>query len=272
MSSGGWELESKVCVVTGGGRGIGEATCVALAGEGGRIALLEQNAALATPAADRLREKGAEVVAYEVDVVDEQGVRSTAERVVRDFGRVDVLVNNAGISLLGPSMTFPIDEWNRTLDVILTGTFLCSREFGKHMRDAGGGAMVNVSSINGLVNFPMRLAYSAAKAGVISMTKILAVEWASYHIRVNAVAPGMTETEMVKQAIDQGLIDRDAYMPHLPLRRFGRPEEIADAILYLVSDRSGYITGQVLVPDGGWTAFNWIPWSGNPDAPEIGGK
>jgi NAD(P)-dependent dehydrogenase (short-subunit alcohol dehydrogenase family) len=189
--------------------------------------------------------------------------------VVEDFGRVDVLVNNAGIGRLGPSMTFPLADWQASLDVLATGVFLCSREFGKVIRDGGGGAIVNISSINGLVAFPMRLAYSAGKAAVISMTKVLATEWSGYGIRVNAVAPGNTETEMVQEAIDQGLIDVDAYMQHTPLRRFARPEEIADAVLYLASDRSRYLTGQVIVPDGGWTAFGWIPWSGDPEAPGV---
>ena len=128
---------------------------------------------------------------------------------------------------------------------------------------------MNISSINGIVAFPMRLAYSAAKAGVLSMTKILAVEWARYGIRVNAVAPGNTDTEMVRAAIDQGMIDHEAYLAHTPLARLGEPRDIAEAVLYLASGRARFITGQVIVPDGGWTAFGWIPWSGDPDAPGI---
>jgi NAD(P)-dependent dehydrogenase (short-subunit alcohol dehydrogenase family) len=166
-------------------------------------------------------------------------------------------------------MSFPVEDFRRSLDVMVTGVFLCSREFGKSMRASGGGAIVNISSINGIVAFPMRLAYSAAKAAVISMTKILAVEWAGYGIRVNAVAPGNTETEMLKQAIDQGLIDVGAYYAHTPLGRFAQPEEIADTVEYLVSDRARYLTGQLMVPDGGWTSFGWIPWSGDPDNPGI---
>jgi NAD(P)-dependent dehydrogenase (short-subunit alcohol dehydrogenase family) len=166
-------------------------------------------------------------------------------------------------------MSFPLADWQASLDVLVTGVFLCSREFGRAMRDGGGGSIVNISSINGLVAFPMRLAYSAAKAAVISMTKVLAVEWAGYGIRVNAVAPGMTETDMFQEAIDQGLIDVEAYRAHTPLGRFAQPEEIADAVLYLASPRSRYVTGQVLAPDGGWTAFGWIPWSGDPEAPGI---
>jgi NAD(P)-dependent dehydrogenase (short-subunit alcohol dehydrogenase family) len=263
------ELEGKVCVVTGGGRGIGAAIATRFAAERGRIAIVERDPMLAAETAERLTTTGADVRTYEADVSDEASVIAAAEAVGSDFGRVDVLINNAGIGRLGPSMSFPVKDFRDSLDVMVTGVFLCSREFGKQLRANGGGAIVNISSINGIVAFPMRLAYSAAKAAVISMTKILATEWASYKIRVNAVAPGNTKTEMVQEAIDQGLIDVDAYYAHTPLGRFAEPEEIAETVLYLASDRSTYITGQVIVPDGGWTAFGWIPWSGDPDAPGI---
>jgi NAD(P)-dependent dehydrogenase (short-subunit alcohol dehydrogenase family) len=263
------ELDGSVCVVTGGGRGIGAAITKALVDQGARVAILEADPALAEEVGQRFREDGADVRSYHTDVTDEPGVLRAAEAVEAELGPVDALVNNAGIGLLGASMSFPVEDFRRSLDVMVTGVFLCSREFGKSMRASGGGAIVNISSINGIVAFPMRLAYSAAKAAVISMTKILAVEWAGYGIRVNAVAPGNTETEMLKQAIDQGLIDVGAYYAHTPLGRFAQPEEIADTVEYLVSDRARYLTGQLMVPDGGWTSFGWIPWSGDPDNPGI---
>jgi NAD(P)-dependent dehydrogenase (short-subunit alcohol dehydrogenase family) len=264
------ELEGRVCAVTGAGRGIGAAIAASFAARGGRLAILERDPALGEETASRVAGEGAEARFYEVDVSDEQGVVSTAERVVADFGRIDVLVNNAGISRLGPSMSFPVEEFRESLEVMVTGVFLCSREFGEQMRDGGGGAIVNIASINGIAAFPMRLAYSAAKAGVISMTKVLAAEWGGFGIRVNAVAPGVTKTEMVQEAIDQGLLDIDAYLGHTPLGRLGEPAEIAEAVLYLASDRSSFLTGQVIAPDGGWTSFGWVPWSGDPDAPGIG--
>jgi NAD(P)-dependent dehydrogenase (short-subunit alcohol dehydrogenase family) len=265
----GDELAGRVCVVTGAGRGIGAAIAEAFTAQGGRVAILERDAALGEESAGRLARAGADVRAYTVDVADEDGVVQAARQVVADFGRADVLVNNAGIGRLGPSMSFPLSDWQLSMDVLVTGVFLCSREFGKAMRDGGGGAIVNISSINGIVSFPMRLAYSAGKAAVISMTRILASEWGPMGIRVNAVAPGNTETEMVREAIDQGLIDVDAYKAHTPLGRFGQPEEIAESVLFLASDRARFVTGQVLVPDGGWTAFGWIPWSGDPDDPGV---
>ena len=264
------ELEGKVCVITGGGRGIGAAIAVKFVEHGARIAILERDAALAEDARSSLAAKGADVRAYQVDVTDEAGIIATADKVAKDFGSVDVLINNAGIGRLGPSMSFSTQDFRDSMEVMVTGVFVCSREFGRLLRKSGGGAIVNISSINGIVAFPMRLAYSAAKAAVISMTKVLAVEWAGYGIRVNAVAPGNTETEMVQSAIGQGLIDVAAYKGHTPLGRFAKPEEIAEAVLYVSSPRSRFITGQVIVPDGGWTAFGWIPWSGDPDAPGIG--
>jgi NAD(P)-dependent dehydrogenase (short-subunit alcohol dehydrogenase family) len=263
------EVEGRVCVVTGAGRGIGASIAEALAREGGRIAILDRDAALPQTCQRRLEAAGADVRSYEVDVADEGCVVVAAERVMADFGGVDVLVNNAGISRLGPSMTFPTADWCESFDVMSTGVFLCCREFGKLLRQNGGGVIINIASINGIVAFPIRLAYSAAKAGVISITKLLAVEWAGYGIRVNAVVPGMTETEMLQDAINEGLIDVDVYMQHTPLRRFAKPQDIAEAVLFLASERSGYLTGQVIVPDIGWTAFGWIPWSGDPEAPGI---
>jgi 3-oxoacyl-[acyl-carrier protein] reductase len=270
VGTGRSEFNGRVCAVTGAGRGIGAAIAEGFGREGARVLVLERDAGLGNDAVARLRDQGVEALLYEMDVADERSVLETAARVADRFGGIDVLVNNAGISRLGPSMTFPLADWQDSIDVLLTGVFLCSREFGKLLRARGGGSIVNISSINGITAFPMRLAYSAAKAGVISMTKILATEWARYGIRVNAVAPGNTETEMVRTAIDQGLIDVDAYVAHTPLARLGEPQDIAEAVLFLASERRArFVTGQVIVPDGGWTAFGWIPWSGDPDAPGI---
>ncbi len=264
------ELEGRVCVITGAGRGIGAAIAERFAAAGGRIAVAEFDPDTGAATAERLAAAGTDARAYALDVADEAAVVAVARRVTADFGCVDVLVNNAGIGLLGPSMTFPAADFRRSLDVMVTGVFLCSREFGKAMRAGGGGAIVNISSINGITAFPMRLAYSAAKAAVISMTRVLASEWAPYGIRVNAVAPGNTKTEMVQEAVDQGLIDVDAYLARTPLRRLGEPEEIAETVLFLACDRSSFITGQVIAPDGGWTAFGWVPWTGDPEAPGVG--
>ncbi|GLR45302.1 3-oxoacyl-ACP reductase [Mesorhizobium amorphae] len=253
------EVAGKVCVVTGGSRGIGAAICALFADHGGKVINLDRD----PPAIE------AGIPFHRLDVTSEQEVVAVAQMIARDHGGVDILVNNAGIARIGPSMSFLLKDWEASFAVMTTGVFLCSREFGKIMRGRGGGGIVNISSINGFSNVPMRLAYNAAKAAVISMTKVLAIEWAGYAIRVNAVAPGMIETEMLRKAVDDGHMDVDAYMDHLPMRRFGQPRDVAEAVLFLASDRSSYVTGQVIVPDGGWTAFNWIPWSGDPEAPQV---
>jgi NAD(P)-dependent dehydrogenase (short-subunit alcohol dehydrogenase family) len=263
------ELDGKVCAVTGAGRGIGAATAKRMAEAGGRVAVLDLDPDSAEATAESLRAAGGDARAYRMDVTDEDGVTTVAKQVAADLGGLDVLVNNAGIGLLGPSMSFPLEDWQRSLDVMVTGVFLCSREFGRAMRDSGGGSIVNISSLNGLVAFPMRLAYSAAKAAVNSMTQILAAEWAGYRIRVNAVAPGNTRAPMLQKAIDEGFIDIDAYMDRTPLGRLAEPEEIAETILFLASDRSSYVTGQVIAADGGWTSFGWTAWSGDPESPAI---
>jgi NAD(P)-dependent dehydrogenase (short-subunit alcohol dehydrogenase family) len=263
------ELEGKVCVITGAGRGIGQGTAMRFAAAGGRTAVLDISLESAKETVAAIEAAGGEARAYEADVSKEQSVIDTAEAVAADFGSVDVLINNAGVGHLGPSMTFPIAEWQQTLDVMVTGVFLCSREFGKQLRASGGGAIVNISSINGLVAFPMRLAYSAAKAAVVSMTEILATEWSGYGIRVNCVAPGNTSAPMLQKAIDEGFIDIDAYMYHTPLGRLAEVEEIAEGILFLSSPRSAYVTGQVLAVDGGWTKFGWVPWTGDPESPNL---
>jgi NAD(P)-dependent dehydrogenase (short-subunit alcohol dehydrogenase family) len=259
-------LAGRVCVVTGGGRGIGAAIADAFAANGARVAILDRDADLGRETGARLAREGADARFYEVDVTDESGVVDVAQRVAADFGGTDVLVNNAGILRNGPSMTLPLEDWNASLDVMAKGVFLCSREFGRALRANGGGAIVNIASINSLVAMPMRLAYSAAKAAVVAMTKVLALEWASYGIRVNAVAPGIIRTEMIKAGLEQGLLPAEACTEHTPLRRFGEPSEIADAVLFLASDQSRFVTGEVLAVDGGWTANGWIPWSGDPDA------
>ena len=196
---------------------------------------------------------------YACDVADLESVRRSADAVAADLGPCDVLVNNAGVALMGPSLDFPEDQWRASLDVMATGVFFCCQAFGRQMIEADGGAIVNISSMNATVAFPLRLAYNAAKAAVKSMTEVLAIEWAEHGVRVNAIGPGVTRTALVDKAIRDGFIDEPAYVKRTPMRRLGRPQEIAKAALYLASEEdSSFVTGHFLVVDGGWTAFGYV--------------
>jgi NAD(P)-dependent dehydrogenase (short-subunit alcohol dehydrogenase family) len=253
------KLVDKVCVVTGAAQGIGRAIIEEYVREGGRAAVLDLNAAAAEACAEDLRAGGADARAYRCDVADKGSVEDAAGRVADELGPCDVLVNNAGIALMGPSLDFPEDQWRRSLDVMTTGVFFCCQAFGRQMIDGNGGAIVNIASMNARVAFPLRLAYNAAKAAVVSMTEVLAIEWAEHGIRVNAIGPGVTRTDLVDKAIRDGFIDEQAYVARTPMKRLGRPEEIAKAALFLASEEdSSFVTGHFLIADGGWSAFGYV--------------
>ena len=248
------KLSDRVCVVTGGARGIGEAIASCLSENGGTVAILDLDGSAAAATAARLGTAG-----FQCDVSSRESVEAAMQHVLGEFGRVDVLINNAGIGLAGPSESFSDEDWNTSIGVMQTGVFLCSQIVGRHMLDRGRGTIVNISSINAWEAFPMRLAYCAAKAAVVAMTQVLAIEWAGRGIRVNAVAPGVTRTALVQKGVDDGVIDVEAYVARTPMHRFAEPEEIARAVLYLATDEdSSFVTGTTLCADGGWSAMGWI--------------
>jgi NAD(P)-dependent dehydrogenase (short-subunit alcohol dehydrogenase family) len=252
------KLQDKVCVVTGGVQGIGRAIVEEYVAHGGRPAILDINGEAASGYAEELRARGVDARGYRCDVSERADVAAAAGAVGRDLGRCEVLVNNAGLALMGPSLEFSEDDWRRSIDVMQTGVFLCSQVFGSQLV-RGGGAIVNIASMNARVAFPMRLAYNAAKAAVVQMTEVLAIEWAEHGVRVNAIGPGVTRTELVDKAIRDGFIDAEKYIARTPMRRLGMPEEIAKAALFLASEEdASFVTGHFLVVDGGWTAFGYV--------------
>jgi NAD(P)-dependent dehydrogenase (short-subunit alcohol dehydrogenase family) len=243
------EQTEKVALVTGAARGIGLAATKRFLADGWRVALLDidgENLARTFKALS----KPDTTMAITCDVSDAAGVAAAVKSVAERFGRLDALVNNAGIAIFKPILDVTYEDWQRVLAVNLTGPFLVSQAAVPLMRDSGGGAIVNITSISGLRASTLRTAYGTSKAGLAHLTKQQAAELAALGIRVNAVAPGPVDTAMAK-AVHTPEIRQD-YHDHMPLNRYGLEEELAEAIYFLCSERSSYITGQILAVDGGF--------------------
>ncbi len=241
----------KVALITGAGRGIGLATARRFLAEGWKVALLDVEGELVKQAVDGLTQPD-DTLALVCDVSDATSVAAAFAGVQERFGRLDALVNNAGIAVFKPVLETTDEEWNRVLAVNLTGPFLCIKAAVPLMREVGSGAIVNITSISGLRASTLRIAYGTSKAGLAHLTKQMAVELAGLGIRVNAVAPGPVDTAMAK-AVHSPEIRAD-YHDAIPLNRYGLEEELAEAIFFLCSARASYITGQVLAVDGGFDA------------------
>jgi NAD(P)-dependent dehydrogenase (short-subunit alcohol dehydrogenase family) len=241
----------EVAVVTGAGRGIGRRVALVLAEEGFRVAANDLDAPDET--VEEARSAGAEALAIPGDVSDEATVRGMAETVMGEFGRADVLVNNAGISTIVPAEETTLADWNRTLAVNLTGPFLVCREFGRGMLDRGSGSIVNVSSVAGLLGVGDRAAYNASKHGLVGLTRTLAAEWGGRGVRVNAVCPGWVKTEMDEEDQGAGGYTDEDIEGRVPMARFATPEDVARAVAFLADPEwSGFVNGHTLSVDGGW--------------------
>ncbi len=239
----------KVALVTGAARGIGLATAKRFLADGWRVALLDidgENLARTFKAIG----KPEATMAVTCDVADAAGVAGAVDSIVTRFGRLDALVNNAGIAIFKPILEVTYEDWQRVLAVNLTGPFLVTQAAAPIMRDGGGGAVVNITSISGLRASTLRTAYGTSKAGLAHLTKQQAAELASLGIRVNAVAPGPVDTAMAK-AVHTPEIRQD-YHDHMPLNRYGLEEELAEVIFFLCGDHASYVTGQVIAVDGGF--------------------
>ena len=245
-----FELEGKAAAVTGGARGIGRACADGLQAMGARVALID---VLEDEVRHSAREMGGGAVPVVCDVTHGAGVAEAFAMIEAELGRLDVLVNSAGICIWAKGEEMSEDEWDQVLGVNLKGTFLCCQAEGRVMLRQGSGSIINIASMSGsIVNRPQaQVAYNSSKAGVIQLTRSLAAEWARHEVRVNSISPGYTLSELTKQFPEHF----DGWMPHIPMGRMATPEELVGAVIYLASEASSYTTGHDLVIDGGYSVW-----------------
>lgn len=250
-------LKDKVAIISGGGSGFGEVTARLFAREGAAVMLADINGEAAQSVASSITSEGGQAGWARTDVTSSSSVEAMVLAALDQFGRVDILFNSAGIEAFGTVVDTDETAWDRIFAIHVRGAYLCSKYALPAMIEGGrGGSVVNVSSVAGLVGIRNMTAYSAAKGAILSLTRSMAVDFAQYNVRVNCVAPGTTMTPMGQRLVEGDTPEQLALrMSRYPLNRFGRPEEIANAVLFLASDESSYATGSCLVIDGGLTAI-----------------
>jgi len=253
------KLRNKVAIVTGASKGIGKGIAIRYAEEGAAVVLASRSTDLLSEAADTILKAGGKAVVATVDVRNAESVQTVIDKAVSEFGGLDIMVNNAGISMAQPSEKLDPKDWENALQTDLSGLFYgCQAAARQMINQSRGGSIINITSMYGIVAAPMRAAYCASKAGANMLTKVLASEWASKNIRVNAIAPGYIRTELVQGVIEKGMLPVDGINKRTPQGRIGEVEDVLGAALLLASDDSSYMTGSVVTIDGGWTAHGYL--------------
>jgi NAD(P)-dependent dehydrogenase (short-subunit alcohol dehydrogenase family) len=252
-------MQGKVAIITGASKGIGKGIAERYAREGAAVILASRSLGLLEEIAEGIKRAGGRALALELDVRNSGSVESVVQRTVEAFGRLDIMVNNAGVSMAHPSEELASADWERALETDLFGVFYgCQSAARQMMTQPEGGLIINITSIYGMVAAPMRAAYCASKAGANMLTKLLASEWASKKIRVNAIAPGYIRTELVQGVIDKGMLPLGAIERRTPQGRIGEVEDVVGLAAFLAGEEAGFITGGVYAVDGGWTAYGYV--------------
>jgi NAD(P)-dependent dehydrogenase (short-subunit alcohol dehydrogenase family) len=253
MSFSGLELNGKTAVVIGGTSGIGRAIAHGLADAGANVVASSRRSEEVEKTAGEIEEKGRKSLRITSDVADKATLQNLLDQCVSEFGKVDILVNSAGVTKRTPTLDLPEDEWNWIMETNLTGTLRACQVFGKQMVENGYGRIINIASLSTFVALYEVAAYAASKAAVASLTKSLAIEWSQHGVNVNAIAPGVFKTALNTQLLESTERGKE-FLTRTPMKRFGKVEELAGAAVFLASDAASFVNGEVLVVDGGFLA------------------
>ena len=244
-------LKDKVVIITGTSSGFGKETASLFVKEGAKIVAVSRGAA-GKKLVDEINAAGGDAIFVKGDVSVEQDIINVVDKAIERYGKIDVLFNNAGVYIPGKADELASEDWDKVIDINLKGVYLGCKYAVPHMKKNGGGVILNTASAAGIIGFPDAVAYAASKGGVVYLTKAMAVDYAKDNIRVNCICPGTGETNMTKEIVENEELSK-MFLAPIPLGRFGQPQDIANAALFLASDMSSYITGVALPVDGGWT-------------------